>query len=296
MIRWPLFTLQSFVYIWACGVSVCSLFTYLCTYIYFCMCRHVECLCVFSIHFYVLTCLCVYVFVLCTPIHVYVCGGQKSNSITYCSSWQSLLFESHLYLPRAGITMSNHKPVHAAFFFLYELWALSSDFWSKHFSWLSHLPGPQSAFISSWPHLHWKSRYKSSSFPQLCRRGFAGSSDPCLSESVDLGAATADVTTSQFSSVLILDCFLSTHLESITGTTGTQWLLSPICVPHAVLPSWEGQMCSRGHILFACCRVMETPFFSPFPYKARCGWAVCTPTSSQSSFFRFWSHHVELDW
>jgi hypothetical protein len=95
---------------------------------------------------------------------------------------------------------------------------------------------------------------------------------------------------------LILDCFLSTHLESITGTTGTQWLLSPICVPHAVLPSWEGQMCSRGHILFACCRVMETPFFSPFPYKAPCGWAVCTPTSSQSSFFRFWSHHVELDW
>lgn len=182
------------------------------------------------------------------------------------------------------------------FFFFYELWALSSDFWSKHFSWLSHLPGPQSAFISSWPHLHWKSRYKSSSFPQLCRRGFAGSSDPCLSESVDLGAATADVTTSQFSSVLILDCFLSTHLESITGTTGTQWLLSPICVPHAVLPSWEGQMCSRGHILFACCRVMETPFFSPFPYKAPCGWAVCTPTSSQSSFFRFWSHHVELDW
>lgn len=129
MIRWPLFTLQSFVYIWACGVSVCSLFTYLCTYIYFCMCRHVECLCVFSIHFYVHTCLCVYVFVLCTPIHVYVCGGQKSNSITYCSSWQSLLFESHLYLPRAGITMSNHKPVHAAFFFF----CMNSGHWAQIF-------------------------------------------------------------------------------------------------------------------------------------------------------------------
>lgn len=51
-----------------------------------------------------------------------------------------------------------------------------------------------------------------------------------------------------------------------------------ISVPCAELPSWGGHTCSRGHIPFACCRVMETPLLRPFPHeRSLCGRTVRTP-------------------
>lgn len=75
------------------------------------------------------------------------------------------------------------------------------------------------------------------------------------------------------------------------------------CVPRAGLPSWEGCVCFWGHVLFACCSVMDILLFSPACLRDRAMWQGCAhlfphcfPTSCQSFCLCFRSHQVVLDW